>query len=147
MPEASEPRNAQDDAIKGAGVALVAGYGFSLLCLIASEGDLANWRGWLLKPLLVLPLVGLVFFSWFVIPVGALVGVVLPRIAHHRPRRIAALLALVVSLGIGALWTGVMTLLLVLTRSLNAGAAATDTGGVVRLSPFLALYSLPWVAA
>ncbi len=134
MIEEKAARSALRDALLGILVALAAGYGFVLVYTLI-------WARAEIEPtvLLLMPLPVVMLCSWFVLPVGVLTGILLPRFVRGRNGLETLLIAVLVSAAIGVIW--MLTSNAFLTRS---------RGGhdfVVGVAPWLAIYSLPWVLA
>lgn len=74
------------DALLGAGIALVAALLFPITLVLLLAGP--EGLRFVLSPALF---VGLFYTSWLVIPLGAALGMLIPRIAAGKTRRAAAL--------------------------------------------------------
>jgi hypothetical protein len=149
MASGADPRSGLLDALKGIGVSLIAAYGFSLLFLLfGTPRAIENWQSWRVAGVFGMPLVAVGAFSWFVIPIGALVGFLLPRLVRGRQRLTAALIGSLVSVGIALLWGVSFALVITVTRRSGSSVRWQEVHGVVRwIFPLLTLYSMPWVMA
>lgn len=126
------------DALKGAGLALVAAYLFAfLLSLLSARGEPE------LPQLLVAGFAGLCFSFWFVIPLGMVLGVLIPKLFAHRSG--AAAVAGGSVLGFAAGFIGGV----LLSFFLNWLGIGSGEGRSIHLyfSLAMGLYCVPWTCA
>lgn len=126
------------DALKGAGLALVAAYLFGCLLTLFSARGAPE-----LSHMFVAGFAGLCFSFWFVIPIGMLLGVLLPKFFAHRSA--AAAVTGGASLGFAAGFTGGV----LLSLFLNWLGIGSGEGMSIHLyfSLVMGLYCAPWTCA
>jgi len=131
------------DAIQGVLIALASGYVFVLLFLAlnirrpnAPIPDLGF--------LFVMPLPVLLNYSWFILPIGVVSGMLLPRLVQHRGRVETWVIAGIASAAIATLWAVGSTA--VQTTGMESGIERSQIRDfAIGIAPWLALYTLPWV--
>jgi hypothetical protein len=119
------------NALLGVAIALAATYVFSIILLMV----LLPGPRWFRGIFFPLPLVGLIYTSWLVIPLGAALGMLIPRIAAGKSRWAAALHGA----GYGAVGGLAALMCFVSVYSLGPAPALLWVG--------VAAYSAVWVGA
>jgi hypothetical protein len=132
-------------ALVGAAVAMVAGYVFVIAnYLSVNPGLMIHPERWHQASLFSLPLMITGLFSWFFLPVGALVGALLPRLVRGQSLSGAIAMSLLVSLGIGMAWLVLgSTLSVVMHKGFTA--IGSESAGLLLICWRLVAYSVPWV--
>jgi hypothetical protein len=89
------------NALKGIAIALVAAYGFGIFFGLSFNSGRADIANSLFGGLIVIPIIGLLYSFWFVIPIGAILGILIPKIARNYSRKITLIYGLLIGLAIG----------------------------------------------
>ena len=88
------------DTLKGIAIALVAAYFFGIgFSLLFGFDDPMTKPG---SIFIVIPIVGLLYTFWFVIPIGAVLGILIPKIARDYSRQASITYGLLLGVAIGA---------------------------------------------
>jgi hypothetical protein len=128
------------NALKGIAIALIAAYGFGIVfSLIFGFDDPMAKPG---SIFIVIPIFGLFYSFWFVIPIGVILGILIPKIAYSHSRRNAIIYGLLTGLAVGTV--GSLALSAIgLTDQFRFPNWANFTVFLIVMS----LYSAIWTAA
>jgi hypothetical protein len=92
------------EALTGIFLALAAAYFFSVLTALQylpGRNLGVSIAGSLFTVFVFYPLFGLLYSFWFVIPIGAIIGVLIPKIARDYPRRTTVFYGLLLGVAVG----------------------------------------------
>ena len=126
------------DALKGAGLGLVAAYVFGcLFILFSARGEIE------LSQFFLGGLVGLIFSFWFVIPIGMILGVLIPKLFAHRSAP-AAVAGGALSGFAGGCLGGLLFYLFLNWFGITTEA---DKNPLLYFSLIMGIYCAPWTSA
>jgi hypothetical protein len=125
------------DALKGAALALAAAYLFGcLLALFSARGESS------LYDLLLVGFVGLAFSFWFVIPIGMILGVLIPKLFADRSAAAAASGGALLGFAAGFIGGRLLSLFL----SWLSIASGADKSLSLYFSLVIGIYCAPWTS-
>lgn len=133
------------DALKGIVMALIAAWFFPAiyLSLASNIGDLTrDLKGTLLFLFIAAPVVGFITTFWLVIPFGAALGILIPKITRQRPRKTV----IVYSFLIGLL-TGGAAGFIFSAAGMLPGFRDGRWSEFLFVLPVISIYSAVWISA
>jgi hypothetical protein len=128
------------NALKGIAIALVAAYFFGIVfgLLYGSRSLFDSVFG----SFILIPIVGVIYTFWFVIPIGAIFGILIPKIARHHSRKVTIIYGLLIGIVVGIAGTFALWVI-----GFQDGFRESHSRDVIIFLSVMSLYSSIWTIA